>query len=77
MGKYWHIDHIKPLKFIENGVKPSIEELKKRLHYTNTQPLWAEENISKRITAIFFIFYISFKDTKGGKKKPIYSDRFF
>jgi hypothetical protein len=39
----WHIDHIVPLKY-EN---PSIEEVMERLHYTNTQPLWASDNISK------------------------------
>jgi len=39
----WHIDHIIPL-YYEN---PSIEEVIERLHYKNTQPLWAEENISK------------------------------
>lgn len=39
----WHIDHITPLKY-EN---PTIEEVMERLHYTNTQPLWAKDNISK------------------------------
>ena len=40
----WQIDHIKPLaKF--NLIKES--EQKKAIHYTNLQPLWAEENWSK------------------------------
>ena len=39
----WHIDHILPLKESE---MPEEEKLK-RLHYTNTQPLWAKDNISK------------------------------
>lgn len=39
----WHIDHITPLKY----GNPSIGDVMKRLHYTNTQPLWASENISK------------------------------
>jgi hypothetical protein len=39
----WHIDHILPLK--ESEI-PEEEKLK-RLHYTNTQPLWAEDNHSK------------------------------
>jgi hypothetical protein len=43
----WHIDHIKPIKYRENGELPSLEEVIKRLHYTNLQPLWAEENIAK------------------------------
>jgi hypothetical protein len=43
----WHIDHIIPIKYKENGEEPSLEEIIKRLHYTNLQPLWASENISK------------------------------
>ena len=40
----WHIDHKIPLKYN----KPSHEEIVvQRLHYTNTQPIWASENMSK------------------------------
>ena len=39
----WHIDHITPLKY---GT-PTVEEMVERLHYTNTQPLWASENCAK------------------------------
>ena len=39
----WHIDHKIPLK----NNKPSLEEVAQRLHYTNTQPMWTSENISK------------------------------
>ena len=39
----WHIDHKIPLKYN----KPSLEEVDQRLHYTNTQPMWASENMSK------------------------------
>jgi hypothetical protein len=47
-GSAWHIDHITPIKYKENDDDIiSIEEIEKRLHYTNTQPLWASENISK------------------------------
>lgn len=42
----WHIDHIIPIKYKEDD-EPILEEVIKRLHYTNTQPLWAKENISK------------------------------
>lgn len=42
-GKKWHIDHIIPLKY----KKPSLEEVIERLHYTNTQPMWAKENLRK------------------------------
>ena len=38
----WHIDHIIPLASAKTS-----ERLKKLCHYTNLQPLWAEENLSK------------------------------
>ena len=42
-GMYgWHIDHIVPLSSAKTE-----EELYKLCHYTNLQPLWAEENLSK------------------------------
>lgn len=39
----WHIDHIIPLKYNN----PTLEEVIERLHWSNTQPLWASENIAK------------------------------
>ena len=44
----WNIDHIIPLQYIdENGNPPTQEEIERRLYYTNTQPLWFEENMEK------------------------------
>lgn len=38
----WHIDHIIPLASAKTP-----KELKKLCHYTNLQPLWAADNLSK------------------------------
>jgi hypothetical protein len=43
----WHIDYICPIKYAENGVAPKLEDIIKRLHWKNTQPMRATENISK------------------------------
>jgi len=41
----WHIDHIIPLASANTK-----EELIKLCHYTNLQPLWAEDNLKKGAT---------------------------
>ena len=42
--KGWHIDHIQCCASFDLTKE---EEQKKCFHYTNLQPLWAEENLSK------------------------------
>ena len=43
----WHIDHRVPLRYKFDRKTPTLEEVAQRLHCTNTQPLWASENIAK------------------------------
>jgi hypothetical protein len=43
-GPEWHIDHIIPCN---NFNLLDQEEQKRCFHYTNTQPLWKEENLKK------------------------------
>lgn len=40
----WHIDHIKPCSMFDLTDNAQVEEC---FHYTNLQPLWAFDNISK------------------------------
>ena len=40
----WHLDHIYPLAKVD---PENIDRIKSAFHYTNLQPLWAEDNWSK------------------------------
>ncbi len=40
----WHIDHIKPISSFD---LKDAKNQKLAMHYTNLQPLWAKDNISK------------------------------
>ena len=44
----WNIDHIIPIKYLgAAGGEPTLDEVAARLHFTNTQPMWAFENLAK------------------------------
>lgn len=48
--KGWHIDHVRPLssfQLINEDGSLNQEELSRAMHFTNLQPLWYWENISK------------------------------
>lgn len=40
----WHVDHIKPCAVFDFNIE---KEVKECFHYTNLQPLWAEDNFRK------------------------------
>lgn len=40
----WHVDHILPCAFFDLS---NVEEQEKCFHFSNLQPLWASDNISK------------------------------
>jgi hypothetical protein len=42
--KGWHIDHIRPLSSFDLTDR---EQFLQAIHYTNLQPMWAEENLKK------------------------------
>lgn len=48
--KGWHIDHVRPLATFN---LEDTEEFKQAMHYTNLQPLWARDNLTKGIKELW------------------------
>lgn len=42
----WHIDHVVPIKYEGEG-DITLDTVIKRLHWRNTQAMWASDNIAK------------------------------
>jgi len=45
--KGWHLDHIKPIASFDLS---DPKQLAEACHFTNMQPLWAKDNLDKRMT---------------------------
>ena len=45
----WHLDHVKPCALFDFSVPAQQKEC---FHYTNLQPLWAKDNLSKKATYV-------------------------
>jgi hypothetical protein len=56
----WHIDHIYPLSRVDLS---DPEQLRRVCHYTNLQPLWAKDNLTKAAKILGSI--------ELGDKKPL------
>uniref|UniRef100_A0A0G4HA45 Uncharacterized protein n=1 Tax=Chromera velia CCMP2878 TaxID=1169474 RepID=A0A0G4HA45_9ALVE len=47
-GSLWHVDHIVPIQYRgRDGQKPDVETVISRLHHSNLQPMWGEDNLRK------------------------------
>eukprot|EP00820_Chromera_velia_P018020 Cvel_27181.t1-p1 / transcript=Cvel_27181.t1 / gene=Cvel_27181 / organism=Chromera_velia_CCMP2878 / gene_product=Uncharacterized protein L426, putative / transcript_product=Uncharacterized protein L426, putative / location=Cvel_scaffold3353:1900-2452(-) / protein_length=184 / sequence_SO=supercontig / SO=protein_coding / is_pseudo=false len=47
-GSLWHVDHIVPIQYRgADGQKPDAQTQVARLHFSNLQPMWSEENLRK------------------------------
>uniref|UniRef100_A0A0G4GB85 HNH nuclease domain-containing protein n=1 Tax=Chromera velia CCMP2878 TaxID=1169474 RepID=A0A0G4GB85_9ALVE len=47
-GSGWHVDHIVPIMYPgSDGQRPDVDTQIARLHFSNLQPMWSEENLRK------------------------------
>ena len=49
----WHIDHIKPIASFKFSDE---DDFFAAFNFANTQPLWAEENLSKGNCVTYFLY---------------------
>lgn len=72
----WHLDHVVPCSHFDLTKE---EEIKKCFHYTNIQPLWKDQNLTKgtRILQAVDESQIFWSPTEESKRGPIMGPNIF
>lgn len=62
----WHIDHIKAIATFDLTI---LSERRKAFHYTNLQPLWAEDNMLKSDSTSWVLVTDEFDEKYAGLQR--------
>jgi len=69
--KGWHLDHIKPISYFDLTDRQQFLEA---CHYTNIQPMWYKDNLSKGSKVVLQGRLVLLQDRAGGQVLPIQQD---